>query len=320
MRGAKASLYEGGHRVPCFLRWPAGNLPAGDRGALTQVQDVLPTLVELCGLSVPERTRLDGTSLAKLLRGEDQPELADRKLVVQYGGLFRASPVKWDSAVLWRRWRLVKGKELYDLARDPGQERDLSSQFPEIVARLRSHYERWWSEIEPRISEPSTITVGAEEENPTCLSSMDWWADRIVPAAQDYDIRQLGGSKAKIDSLPGGRPQVVLNAPWNVLVARAGTYEISLRRWPEEADAAITAGLPALKVTDGQYPPGLPLPVARARLKVAGVDQSCDVNPGDKAVSFTVPLPKGRTQLHTWFYDADGKELCGAFYVSVRRL
>jgi len=51
MRGAKASLYEGGHRVPCFIRWPRGGLRApGDVGAMVHVTDLLPTLVDLCGL------------------------------------------------------------------------------------------------------------------------------------------------------------------------------------------------------------------------------------------------------------------------------
>ncbi|HAK97144.1 MAG TPA: hypothetical protein DCM87_19685, partial [Planctomycetes bacterium] len=45
MKGGKTTLWEGGHRVPCFVRWPAGGLrPAGDVGGLTQVQDILPTL------------------------------------------------------------------------------------------------------------------------------------------------------------------------------------------------------------------------------------------------------------------------------------
>ena len=65
MRGAKASLYEGGHRVPCFIRWPAGGLrAAGDVRELTQIQDLLPTLLDLCGVRPPTRARFDGISLA----------------------------------------------------------------------------------------------------------------------------------------------------------------------------------------------------------------------------------------------------------------
>jgi arylsulfatase len=112
LRGAKTSLYEGGHRAACFLRWPAGKLrPAGDIDVLAECQDILPTVMELCGLQVPAGVGFDGTSLAPLLRGQTQPNLNDRKLVVQYGGLVQSAPVEWDSAVLWNRWRLVQGKE-----------------------------------------------------------------------------------------------------------------------------------------------------------------------------------------------------------------
>ena len=70
MKGGKVTLWEGGHRVPCFIRWPGGRLREPcDVAELTQVQDILPTLVELCDLPTPN-ARFDGMSLAGLLRGE----------------------------------------------------------------------------------------------------------------------------------------------------------------------------------------------------------------------------------------------------------
>ncbi|MEM7015571.1 MAG: arylsulfatase, partial [Verrucomicrobiota bacterium] len=85
MRDKKTSVYEGGHRVPFFLRWPGGNLVHGtDVDELTQVQDLLPTLIELCGLEpIKAPLPFDGVSLAGLFSG-DVTELPDRKLVVQY--------------------------------------------------------------------------------------------------------------------------------------------------------------------------------------------------------------------------------------------
>ncbi len=73
MRGRKIELYEGGHRVPCFIRWPDGKLrEPGDIAELTAVQDILPTLVDLCGLDAPQKAKFDGVSLASLLRGETE--------------------------------------------------------------------------------------------------------------------------------------------------------------------------------------------------------------------------------------------------------
>ncbi|MBM3334376.1 arylsulfatase, partial [Candidatus Sumerlaeota bacterium] len=71
MRGRKTEYYDGGHRVPCFIRWPGGGLrKPGDVDDLAQNQDILPTLIDLCGLRNPRGARFDGVSLAPLLRGK----------------------------------------------------------------------------------------------------------------------------------------------------------------------------------------------------------------------------------------------------------
>jgi hypothetical protein len=62
------------------------------------------------------------------------------------------------------------------------------------------------------------------------------------------------------------------------------------------------------------------LPIERARLRVAGFDQTLPVTANDKVISFTMNLPAGPTDLQTWFMDATGKVLTGAYYVSVTRL
>jgi arylsulfatase len=321
MRGAKASLYDGGHRVPCFLRWPGGDLRAPSNvPALTRGQDMLPTLIDLCGLDKPPSTRFDGISLEPLLRGDPQPELADRISVVQYGGLVQTDPQPWDAAVLQDRWRLVNGTELYDIRSDLGQEKNVAEAHPDIVGRLRAYYETWWAEIQPQLDDFERICIGSDRENPARLSSLDWLVPTLTIAAQPFDVRLLGRTKVVEGSLPLGRPQPALNGPWNVTVERGGRYQIALRRWPAEADAAITAGLPPYEGVDGTFPAGTALPVARARLAISTVDVSKPVRESDKSAVFTVDLAAGPAKLQTWFYDEDGKELCGAFYVTVRRL
>jgi arylsulfatase A-like enzyme len=320
MRGAKASYYDGGHRVPFFLRWPAGGLrPAGELGDLTHSTDVLPTLIELCGLDKPRGKPFDGVSLSPLLHGRSQPGLNERMIVVQYGRLDPATPQPWDAAVLWRHWRLVAGNELYDMAHDPGQQTDVSADRPAVVARMREHYQQWWNDVQPTLDEFEYITLGTDHENPCRLSSLDWLANKLVPAAQPFDIRGLGVPVVE-GSLPGGRPMPQMNGFWNVEIERAGRYRICLRRWPKEADTAITAPLPEYHGVDGVFPAGKALPAAQARLKVADQDVTKDVPKQDKAIEFVVDLPAGKTHLQTWFLDANGTELCGAFYVEVFRL
>ncbi len=289
MQGGKGSEYDGGHRVPCFIRWPAGGIGGGvDIKRLTAHIDVLPTLIELCGLERPSGVKLDGASLVPLLKGDDK-NWPDRVLItdsqrVEY-------PIKWrKSAVMTDRWRLVNGKELYDMNSDPGQSKDIADEHPEVVAKLRRDYENWWTDISGRFLEYCEIIIGSEDENPSTLTSHDWHDHG--PWNQEQ-IRQ-------------GQQR---NSFWAVQVARDGEYEIALRRWPREVDAPITAA-----IDDGQA-----ISAQKARLKMADFDQTKQIPKDAKAVTFKLKLKSGKTRLQTWFIDGED-ESRGAYYVYVRRL
>lgn len=300
MRGRKITLWEGGHRVPFFIRWPQGGLGGGrDIDELTRVQDVLPTLIALCGLETPAGAEFDGVSLADLFRGKVQ-HLPDRMLVIQFSRMNVGRPQWGDAAVLWNKWRLLSNTRLYDVSKDPGQERDVISQHPEVAARMRSHYERWWKEVNPRLDSFLPVHIGSLQENPTLVSPTEW-ADVFLD--QGNQIRR------------GERR----NGMWHILVEREGEYEFTLRRWPKEVDVPMRAGLPPHDGEDGDYPAGVALPIAEARLRIAGRDFSQPVRPDDREVVFKVGLGEGRTTMQTWFCDDAGREISGAYYVYVER-
>jgi len=289
MRGKKRSPYDGGHRAACFIRWPNGGLKHGsDIDELTTCQDVLPTLINLCGFRYPVKAQFDGVSLASLLRGTEKT-LFDRMIVVQYG----IDISKFTGAVMWKKWRLVNGTELYNIADDPGQERNVADKHPDIVKKMRDHYERWYVEVKPIADDPCFVHIGTRYENPVDLTCAQWY---MVYA----DNRK---------HLKGGK-----NSHWNVLVDRDGEYEFTLSRYAIEADTAMDAPLTirGYKVTA--------LPVASARMKINEFDSALPVVSGQKTVTFEVKLKAGKTRLHTWLYDNSGKELCGAYYVRVNRL
>jgi arylsulfatase A-like enzyme len=301
MKGSKTTLWEGGHRVPCFIRWPAGGIGGGhDSAELTECQDLLPTLAELCALKVPANMKFDGASLVKILNDEKE-KLPDRMLVVQYSRMDHQRPQKNDAAVLWKHWRLIKGDRLYDLRTDPHQDRNVIKEHPEVAARMQKHYDRWWAGVESHLERFQPSVIGAPQENPTRLCACDW-ADVFLD--QQYQVR-VGERR---------------NGFWHIEVARPGRYEIELRRWPREADAPLTAALSPHKGEDGTTAAGAALPIAAARLRVGENDVKKTVGSKDHKAVFTVELPKGRTTLQTWFYDQNGKEICGAYYVYVHRL
>ncbi len=309
MRGNKCSLWEGGHRVPCFVHWPAGELgQPRDVPGLTEVQDILPTLAELCGFDVP--AACDGISLVPALKeGQAPPE--DRMLVVNYsrmpGQLDYPSPDapsfvrREGAAVLWRRWRLLEGTILNDLDTDPSQQTNVIDAHPDVAQAMQEHLDAWWADVEPVANQMQRITVGSAAENPSRLTACEW-ADVFVDQQQQI------------------RVGVRKNGYWHLDVAEAGPYEIELRRWPAESGLALTDTCPAATVTDGELIAGRALPVARGRVMINGKEHTRPVADGDTCVAFSLKLPAGPTLLHTWFDDERNQPICGAYYVTVERV
>jgi len=304
LRAGKTTYYEGGHRVPCWIRWPNGRLgEPRDVATPTQNTDLLPTLCDLCGVAPPARDPRDapysGVSLASHLRGS-QP-LPDRMFVVQYGQELE----KFDACVVWGKWRLVKGQELYDVEADRAQQSDVAAEHSGVVAALRDHYQRWWQGLEPTLSEFVPISIGARQQPVVELTSGDW--EGIYADNSGYVREAVGGPT-------GGR--------WNIQVEEAGSYAFTLRRWPERAQVELGEQYEASPRSPANKPNlktvGFPT-IAAARIDIAGVAVSATADPRATSVTLSANLPPGRTKLKAWFVDGDGHGLCGAFFVTVAR-
>jgi arylsulfatase A-like enzyme len=163
MRGAKGTPYQGGTRVPAFFRLP-GTLQPGARGNLAAHIDIFPTLAEITGAAVPSDLRLDGRSLAPLLKDPRAP-WPDRFLFTHVG--------RWDTGkareakyarcrVRSAQYSMVNSKpqkdwELYDLAADPGESRSVAALQRETVARMDAAYDRWWDEVLPLLENEDAV-------------------------------------------------------------------------------------------------------------------------------------------------------------------
>jgi len=307
MRGKKGSPYEGGHRVPLFVSWPAGKLEGGrDIPALAAHIDVLPTLADLCQLK-NRGELMDGISWRARLYGTDT-ERQDRTLFVDSQREERLH--KWkDTAVLTQHWRLVNAVangaapklELYDIAKDPGQTVDVASQHPEVVKTLSSQYDRWWQRVSAGDDHYVRIVLGSGQENPSTLTSMDWHGD----ALSVWNQRQIRGAP-------------IANGFWAVEIAHAGQYRFELRRWPRETDLAMSANYTD-KQPNQEKAPGIGVAVVKAQLSISGIHKEKDVGVTDRFAAFTISLPKGSAELRTSLLDMRGVER-GAYYVYVERL
>jgi arylsulfatase A-like enzyme len=308
MRGKKGSEYDGGHRVPFFIHWPAGGLGGGrDVEPITAYVDVLPTLIDLCDAEPPAGVKFDGTTIAPLLSGEASADWPDRILVTDSQRV--KDPIKWrKSAVMTSRWRLNNGKELYDIKADPGQKRDIAGKYPKVAERLSDFYEAWWAELKPSFSNATAIYLGHPAENPARLTSHDWITTGSTPWNQSHVRRAVNG-----DANTGF---------WNVNVVEDGEYEFRLRRWPQETDLSIAAPLAPGAAVPGanayRTTPGKRFQPTKASLTIGEATANASVPAGAKEVTFQLKLQAGKTRLSALFETATGEQY-GAYYVYVTR-
>lgn len=162
MKGIKGTTDEGGVRSPLLVRWPE-QIRAGQRllpiaGAI----DLLPTLADMAGISLPQEPLLDGISLKPLLIGA-QTELPDRRIFTH-----------WNHKVSVRtqRFRLDAEGQLFDIQADPGQTRAVNDTQPEMAKVLTQAVVEWRKEC-PRTQDDRPLPVGYREFPLTQLPARD---------------------------------------------------------------------------------------------------------------------------------------------------
>lgn len=233
MRGNKASVHEGGTRVPFFVQYPAKfKQPRLVREIAAHI-DVYPTLLELCGVSMPaKQPRLDGVSLVPLLEGR-APGWPDRMLFSNQSGA-GPTPRPHPGAVRTQRHRAVlegPGEpvwRLYDMEADPGQKEDIAAQQPAVMKTLSAAYDAWWRDVTRDGFDKPAMPVGYAEQNPVRL---------FAPQAQlsgklEFFIPQAYANTWIVN---WSEPQDKISFP--IDVARAGTYEVSIAYACASADA-----------------------------------------------------------------------------------
>lgn len=133
-RDGKRSVYEGGHRVPFFVRWPAA-VEAGSRwdGPVCQT-DLLATLAEVVGFELDDNAAEDSESFAAILRNDPRDKPIIRGPMVHHS-------INSRYAVRHQQWKLVmedgkESRELYNLKTDPGEQQDVINDHPAIAQSL----------------------------------------------------------------------------------------------------------------------------------------------------------------------------------------
>lgn len=299
MRGKKTSLYEGGHRVTCFIRWPNGNLIGPLKiDTPTQIQDILPTLIELANLK-QEQQIFDGVSLSSLLYSKSKFE--DRMFVVQYG---KIPAKKYEGCVVFGNWRLVGEDELYNIKTDPSQTKNIADNYPKIVSKMKRHYENWWLDLKSKDESIVPIIVGSDQENPVILSSSNWLDNSV-----NTQWRVAMG-----DGLKNGGENYIN-------IEKEGTYRIELSRWPFHLNRNLNVKGPQFSIGGNIIRTGNSFGIKYGCLKIGSSDVKVkEAIDNSNSVLFETKLEKGETKLRAWFMDKNKNDVCGAYYVRLTKI
>jgi arylsulfatase A-like enzyme len=228
LRGNKSTVYDGGIKSPFFAYWPSKLQPGVASDRIAMHIDLMPTILEICGVSKPADLKLDGRSIWPLLTRQPTTSWPERTLFSQsHRG---DEPVLYHNvAARNHKWKLVSGTgfgleslpasgpkfELFDMESDPYEQHDVAMQHPDLVAKLKAEYEAWFKDVGSTRKDnyaPPRIIVGSPQEKTTVLTRQDWRGAAWGPNDEGH---------------------------WLIDVASSGPYDVKLIVFPADTDRTI---------------------------------------------------------------------------------
>ena len=147
LRGSKADLWDGGHRVPFIIRWPAGVKAGSQSGATICLTDLMATCADVVGAKLPDTAGEDSVSFLPALSGKPVPSTRSGVVHHSISGHFGYRQGKWKLLLAWGSggWTAPTERgvpagspmaQLFDMDADPGETTNLFAAQPELAKRL----------------------------------------------------------------------------------------------------------------------------------------------------------------------------------------
>jgi len=205
LRAIKGSVYDGGVKVPFYIKLP-GTIEMDKEISVPAAHfDVLPTLAEFCGFKIPPGVKIDGKSLMPLIRNREVA-WKERAMVFNWA---RGYPEPYRNIALLKGTYKMVGMcdesaapaalELYNMDEDPSELKNISKANPAKVAELKLEFDNWYKEIiqSPHLV-PQAAIIGTKHENPTILNRNDCmtyggvWEEDKNKGYWEVDMQQPG--------------------------------------------------------------------------------------------------------------------------------
>ncbi|WKN44981.1 sulfatase-like hydrolase/transferase [Tunicatimonas pelagia] len=251
LKGTKATIWEGGVKSPCYVRWPRKIKAGRQVDTIAGVLDIYPTLADMCDIAFPpDQKTLDGKSLYPLIKGEDTSELLANRTYFDNTNLYlieedqfdRSAPRLRDISVQHQAYKLVRkdnylnGRDtvtyfLHNVIDDPQETENLATAQPELTDSLKRSVNRWYQNITAsgRTFQPAVYWVGHWEERSSPIN-----ADGV---SQVYgDLERTGPGKFYFTNWasPGD------GLSYQLHVADSGDYQVELLISPSDSSSQAT--------------------------------------------------------------------------------
>ncbi len=193
MRGLKGTVYQGGVRVPFYMKYPASMARNQDIQTMAAHIDLLPTLAEACKVELPDDRIIDGKSLLPLIKGQEV-DWADRPLFFYWT---RRYPEPYYNMALQKgSYKLVgmtdydasiEDFELFNLQKDPYEQENIVNENKKIANDMKVILDSTYSELiaSENLKDQPRIMVGSSFENPVILNRNDAGGQRGIWAQEE---------------------------------------------------------------------------------------------------------------------------------------
>ncbi|WP_159301613.1 arylsulfatase [Maribacter litoralis] len=300
-KGIKGQKEEGGHRVPFFIRYPKAKIKGGkDNNELAAHIDLIPTLANLCALNVPDSLSLDGIDFSPVLKNTNA-SLRERALFLHNRQDWRPPTQEHDGLVLQNEWRLLEGKELYNIIDDIGQKQNLAKEHPQLVKDLKSKNTTFYTSAMANdvFTELPVTIIGSEHQKEIKLTiqhaigddSGIWKTEQVAAGVKNKNNR------------------------YAIEVASAGTYKISCMRWSKEVPGPVLGVPNKHPKSNFKY---VAISPDKVRIQIANQILEKTINANEASIDFEVYLEKGKALLVTDF--VFGTDTYGVYYTYINKI
>jgi hypothetical protein len=182
------------------------------------------------------------------------------------------------------------------MTNDLGQENNVINNHPDVASRLAEGYERWWESImkDNPNERYAYIKAGTPFENPVRICSHDLLAAKHGSAWHQY------GAVEAVQAL----------GTWKVQIVTAGSYRITLRRFPVESNLGINSTFPARIPTpelERDMPAGEKSDFTGAYLSIADFNRTVTIDPNAEEINFSMHLEPGKYDMEARLLDSQNR-------------